>query len=482
MDVRSRNAAALTLTLLALYLPLSAGPVAAAPVELRQLIDKLLSDPCLDHGVQGVVIRSLDTGETLYERGADLALIPASNMKLLVSAAALARLGPDYTCATHVLTDGTIDANGTLDGDLILKGGGDSTLDTEGLRELARRVRSAGITKVKGAVVADDTAFDGQRLGWGWSWDNEPYYYSAQVSALCLNRNTIDVWVYPGRSAGSPAVIRTVPPTNLVSVESTATTGRADSEKTIRAGRKRGLNVIQVSGSVPEGDDPGQREAPITVEDPALYAGDVFRTELARQGVRVVGGLRSGAAPEGAAQIAEHTSPPLSRVLSLLNKPSDNLIAEVLLKSLGLAAKGRGTTEAGAEAAMEVFAQAGMDTGAIRMVDGSGLSRLNLVTARNVAALLGYMRAHPQAEVFVSSLPTAGVDGTLRGRMRGTPAEGRVHAKTGYVSRVSSLSGYVDTRSGERLVFAMLMNNHLCQNVEARAVQDRICALLAGLP
>ena len=246
--------------------------------------------------------------------------------------------------------------------------------------------------------------------------------------------------------------------------------------------RKRGLNVIQVSGSIPEGQYPEQREAPATVEDPALYAGDVFRTELTRQGILVAGGLRSGAAPEDAVLIVKRTSPPLSHVLALLNKPSDNLIAEVLLKSLGRAVKGSGTTEAGIEAVMEVFAQVGMDTGAIRMVDGSGLSRLNLVTARSIAALLGYMRVHPQWNVFVNSLPTAGVDGTLRGRMKGTAAEGRVRAKTGYLSRVSSLSGYVNTRSGERLVFSILMNNHLCRNDEARAVQDRICALLASLP
>lgn len=482
MGVRSRNSLALKLALLALYLPLLVCPVMADGLELRQQIDQLLDDPCLDHGVQGVVIRSADTGDTLYERGGDLALIPASNMKLLVSSAALLCLGPDFTWVTEVLASGPIDSNGTLEGDLIIRGGGDATLDTEGLRELARRIKSAGIVKVKGAVVADDTAFDGRRLGWGWSWDDEPYYYSAQISALCLNRNTVDVWVYPGRSAGSPAVIRTVPPTNLVTVESTATTGRADSEKTIRVNRKRGLNVIQVSGSIPEGQYPEQREAPATVEDPALYAGDVFRTELTRQGILVAGGLRSGAAPEDAVLIVKRTSPPLSHVLALLNKPSDNLIAEVLLKSLGRAVKGSGTTEAGIEAVMEVFAQVGMDTGAIRMVDGSGLSRLNLVTARSIAALLGYMRVHPQWNVFVNSLPTAGVDGTLRGRMKGTAAEGRVRAKTGYLSRVSSLSGYVNTRSGERLVFSILMNNHLCRNDEARAVQDRICALLASLP
>ena len=176
MGVRSRNSLALKLALLALYLPLLVCPVMADGLELRQQIDQLLDDPCLDHGVQGVVIRSADTGDTLYERGGDLALIPASNMKLLVSSAALLCLGPDFTWVTEVLASGPIDSNGTLEGDLIIRGGGDATLDTEGLRELARRIKSAGIVKGKGAVVADDTAFDGRRLGGGWSLDDEPYY------------------------------------------------------------------------------------------------------------------------------------------------------------------------------------------------------------------------------------------------------------------------------------------------------------------
>ncbi len=483
MHYRSHNLQYRAAALLAIVLFFTwAAAACAAEGALATQIDALLADPNLDHGIQGVVVKSLKTGAVLYERNADITLIPASNMKLLVSAAALDRLGPAFTFRTEVLAAGNVRKGGVLSGDLVIKGEGDPTLSTGDLAAMAKQVKASGIAKVTGNLVVDDSAFDNQRLGWGWSWDDEPYYYSAQISALNLNRNTVDVYVQPGKTVGAKALVRTEPATNYMTIESTAVTGKADSTKSLWVYRKRGRNVITVSGSIPLGSKVTGPEEAITMEEPALYVGDVFKTELARAGVQVVGKVLAGKASASAKVVASATSPPMSEIIALLNKPSDNLIAEVLLKTLGLKLKGKGSTEAGAQVEAEFLEQAGLDMSALRIVDGSGLSRLNLISARNLLALLEYMHKHKHAQFYIDSLPVAGVDGTLRNRMKGTPAEANVQAKTGYVSRVSSLSGYVKTKSGEPLAFSIVMNNHLCANTPCRTVQDNLCRLLAELP
>jgi len=448
---------------------------------LSERIDEALKDPNLNHGLQAVVVRSLKTGRTLYERNADLAMIPASNMKLLVSAAALDLLGPDFTFRTSLLGSGPIDKRGVLRGDVVLVGGGDPVLETKDLTDLAKQLKARGVRKIAGGVVVDDSMFDDERLGWAWTWGDLPYYYSAEISALNLNRNVVQVWVYPGKTPGAPAVVACEPPTSYVEIENSATTGEPDSEKTIRVSRRLGQNVIRVDGSIPVGTKVTGCEEAITVREPALYAGHVFRNELSKLGIVVLGGVRPGRSPADAAVLCTHTSPTLANILAMLNKPSDNLIAEVLLKTLGAVVKQKGTSAAGAEVAKEFLNRIGLDLTGINIADGSGLSRLNYVTARNVVDLLTHMYNHKHAQVFIDSLPVAGVDGTLRSRMKGTAAEKNVRAKTGYVSKVSSLSGYLTTKSGEPLVFSILMNHHLCSNGPAVAAQNRICELLAEI-
>jgi len=448
---------------------------------LSEKIDELLKDPNLNHGLQAVVIRSLKTGQTLYERNPDSAMIPASNMKLLVSATALDRLGPEFTYKTRVYTAGPVSKRGVVEGDIVLVGGGDPVLETKDLTDFAKQIKAKGIRKVTGNVVVDDSIFDDDRLGWAWTYGDLPYYYSAEISALNLNRNVIGVRVYPGKCAGAPAVVVLEPPTGYVEVENTATTGEADSKKSVWVDRRLGRNVIRVGGSIPVGTKVTGAEEAITVQEPALYAGHILKDELSKQGIVMLGRIIAGRLPAGAALICEHTSPPLSKMLALLNKPSDNLIAEVLLKTLGAVVKGKGATAAGAEVEKEFFKEIGLDLTGFNIADGSGLSRINYVTARNLADLLTYMSKHKHAQVFTDSLPLAGVDGTLRNRMKGTACEKNVRAKTGYISRVSSLSGYITTKSGEPLVFSILMNHHLCSNGPAMAVQNGICELLADL-
>ena len=452
-----------------------------AVADLASSINSLLAGPALKHGTQGVVIESLASGRVLYERNRDTLFIPASNFKLLVSAASLDNLGPDFTFTTSVYQSGKLDSSGNLTGNLIIVGGGDPTFSTDDLKAMVNVIKSKGVRRIDGNIIADESRFDDERLGAGWPSSEEPFYYSAQVSALTLDRNVVDVYVKPGLKARDPARVSLRPSSDYFSIENTAITGQAKSDNSIYVDRARGRNIIRIKGSVPVDFKSTSRTEPITMEEPALYTATVLRSILTKSGIKVTGKVGKGVKPEGAKLITEHKSPPLSKILILLNKPSDNLIAENLLKSLGAEIKGKGTASAGEEVELDFIKRAGGDSEAISINDGSGLSRLNYITPDNIIAILRFMWNHRHSKVFIESLPVAGVDGTLHRRMKGTAAEGNVRAKTGYVRRVSCLSGYVTTRSGEPLVFSIMMNGHLCPNASATKVQDAICELLANL-
>lgn len=472
------------LALLVLVLQLSAHAPAAAhwqDTPLARTIDRALADPALAHGIQGVLVHSLNDGRVLYEKNKDLVFIPASNFKLITSASALDVLGRDYKFQTSLYASGEQRPDGVLKGDVILVGRGDPLFKYEHLEAMAAGIKERGIKFVEGNVVGDDAWFDGVRLGWGWSWDDEPYYYAAQISALNLNKNVVDVWVRPGRKVGARALVRVTPPTSYMTVRNECATSAAGSKKSVFVDRIRGRNVIRVTGSVPlDYKSEGPEEA-ITMEEPTLFAAQTLAEILYRNGIEVKGRPVRGKKPEDAKLLAVHKSPAMSEILALLNKPSDNLIAEVLLKTLGAEVKGKGSAAAGEGVELDFLKKVGLDMTAVNITDGSGLSRHNYISPQNLVTLLEYMYRHKHSKVYLDSLPIAGVDGTLRRRMKETAAEGNARAKTGYVSRVSTLSGFVTTKAGEPLVFSIMMNNHLCRNTEAKAVQDKIIAALANL-
>lgn len=403
----------------------------------------------------GVCVQSLTRGDVLYERNADLPFTPASNQKLLTSAAALHRFGPDQRFRTEVLALGSV-VNGVLEGDLVLRGGGDPVLESAHLQSLAQHLRDAGIVRVTGNLRADESLFDDERLGAGWQADDEPYYYSAQISALSVDRNVVGVQVRPGSRARSRAkvTLKSLAP-GYFKVENRARTGSGS----LRVTRRRSRNVILVSGSV----TPGRMEnESVTLENPALYTATSFRKALAKQGVSIDGDTRLAAIPKGEGQVlAQHESPPLADILALLNKPSDNLVAEMLLKHIGTPADrtGPGTAERGMTALTELITTIQQPAPAFRPADGSGLSRVNLVSPRTLVSLLTWMDTQPYAGVYKSSLPIAGVDGTLRLRLKDTVAAENARAKTGTLTGVTALSGYVVARNGERLVFSAMTNN-----------------------
>lgn len=469
-----------------LLLCLSAPPLLAREgacerqVSLAEHCERILSNPGLKGGFQGVSIVSLRDGRTLYARNEDALLLPASSQKLFTAAAALDALGPDWRYVTRVLRAGTVDPDGTLQGDLYLQGSGDPLLETADLDALAQAVKRAGIRRVRGWVFGDGGRFDRQRYGAGWEWDDMPFYYAAPVSGLNINKNLVRVEVKPGMRVGDPVQVVVEPETMRVLVSVRARTGERGTSSTLAIGRETGRSVITVEGTLAIDSQPGaQTSQAVTVEEPALYAADLFLRRLAVAGVVVEGLSGEGETPIGGAEIARHESHPLSVLLARLNKPSDNLVAECLLKSLAAERIGQGSWSVGRRLVTEWLIGIGLPSYGFRIADGSGLSRHNYLSARSMTRLLTVMSRHPHGRAFTDSLPIAGVDGTLRNRMKETPAVGNCRAKTGTMSSVSSLCGYVVTKQGETLAFAILMNNHP-SNEQARIVQDRIVALLAG--
>lgn len=447
----------------------------AAPAKLTERIDAALAQ-LGKHTAYGVRVVSLQNGAVLYERNPDLSLNPASNMKLLTSTTALARLGPDYRFTTSALAAGKVE-DGVLQGDLVLRGGGDPVLETPDLVELADAVKQTGLRSVRGGLIADDYRFDGERLGDGWSWNDEPYYYSAQISALNVNRGVMLVDITPGKEAGQPSQVRVKPVEGYVKVLEQPATGAADSRSQWDIDRTRGRNEIRVTGSVPAGGAV-IADKDVTVEEPELYAAALFRKLLTDRGITIAGEDRRGHTPADAALLAAHASPPLSRIVALLNKPSDNLVAETLLKELGYTARQNGSSTAGATVVAEFLKSQGIDTEGVSIRDGSGLSRKDLITARVVSDLVIKADQAAWKDALYQSLPIAGVDGTLRSRFKGTAAERNVHAKTGSLSHVSALSGYVTNAAGERLAFSIVINNYLGAT-NAKRIEDAIAVALA---
>ncbi|MCP3797651.1 D-alanyl-D-alanine carboxypeptidase/D-alanyl-D-alanine-endopeptidase [Allokutzneria sp. A3M-2-11 16] len=450
---------------------------------LRQDLDRILAAPALNGAHFGLVVRKAAGGEVLYSRGATGRLNPASNGKLLSSAAALETLGAGHRFTTEVLTSART-AGGVLLGDLHLRGTGDPTLREADLNSLADQLARAGIKVVTGRVVADDSWFDSVRLGTGWAWDDEPYYYSAQISALTLAPNadfdagTVLVQAQPG-AVGKPAQIRLSPATSVVTVDNRTVSAAPGTPNSLSVEREHGGSKIVVTGTVA-----APAEDYSTVDDPTAYTTDVFTKALAAKGINVIRkDVGRGATPAGAKAVATHSSMTLAELIVPFMKLSNNMHAEALVKAMGRKEKNQGTWAAGLEVMSQKLAGMGMPANAYRMVDGSGLSRFDLITAEQLGNLLVSAQSKPWFAAWYESLPIAGkpdrmVGGTLRNRMKGTPAEGNVHAKTGSLTSVTGLSGYVTAANGEKLVFASLMNNYL--TAKPSGIEDAIVVRLAN--
>lgn len=457
---------------------------------LAALLNPILEQESMRGVAIGMIVGSLDhknKEQILYARNADALLTPASNMKLLTSAVALRELGPDYTFKTELYVSSLPDKQGTINGDVIIKGYGDPTLQTDdpsgikdgtGLLRFVQALREKGVTRVNGRIIVDESQYDAKHLGTGWAWDDESYGYNAQISALAVNRGAVRLDYQPGVREGSPIAVTIHPKTDYVQIRNEATTTPAGTENTFKIERERGKNNIRLTGSLPLGEEPDYER--IAVEDPAIYTGMVLKEAMEQNGIKVSkqSEVQKGVIPSGSYKISELQSPPLRDILIYGNKNSDNFYMEMLLKRLGADKKGAGSAEAGIEVVQESLQKNGTNP-AFDMVDGSGLSRYNQISARQVSSVLISMANHSSFEHFYRSLPIAGVDGTLKNRMKQTDAENNVHAKTGTLQGVSSLSGYVTTKDNERLYFSIIMNGYTDASKNFTDVQDQLAAALA---
>ena len=478
---------------------------AAAPQtleELRARIREVISRPEFAASHVAVKVASLDTGRVIFEQDARKWMQPASNMKLFTVAAALDRLTPDYRFITSVYAPARPDGAGTVRGDLVVYGRGDPSFavrfNPEGntdysvsIDALAADVYAAGLRRVEGDLVADESYFTGAPVPAGWEWDDLQWYYGAEVSALTVNDNSVDLSVKPGASVGSPARITLGPSTPLVTIIDRTTTSERGTTRQLSVNRALGQNTIEVRGRLPI-DDRGYT-ASLAVSRPAMLFATMLRAALERRGV-VFGGQTRTVDAAGRAEkplpvsslveLAARKSPPLSAIAAQVLKPSQNLYAELLLRTLG---KLSGTADpklssedAGAAVVRGFLTQAGIDPTGLVMNDGSGLSRSDLVTADTTVQLLVHMNRHRFGSEFRLALPVAGVDGTLRNRMKGTPAQGNVRAKTGTLGTATSLAGYVFSASGERLVFSLMINNPPRDANPRTEFTDAIAVLLAS--
>jgi serine-type D-Ala-D-Ala carboxypeptidase/endopeptidase (penicillin-binding protein 4) len=467
----------------------------------RKRVEQTLSAPGADKGLWGVLVTDAATGEVLYTLHADSYFAPASDVKLFTTAFALATLGPGYRIRTTISASGPLDDTGVLRGNLILNGAGDANLsnrkfpyqnkiEREGprekvLAEMADAVAARGVKEITGDVIADDSVFQPERFPSGWTIDDMLWPYGAAVSAIAINDNTFTLEIRPGVREGDVATFIVSPAVDFYTIENLVRTGARGSEQTLAVAREPGSRSIRIGGSIPAGTQP--RRLNIAIEEPAEYAAKLLANLLEARGIRIDGSARARHAGEPAVvgaearpgiTLAEHMSWPLADEVRLVNKNSLNLHAELLLLVAAREKTGATTRKEALKLAADFFRTADIADGDVKLSDGSGLSRRNLLTPRAIVQILNYAGTQPWGEIYRSSLAIAGEDGTLSGRMKQTAAAGRVFAKTGTIEHANSLSGYATTLRGERLIFSIFGNNN---NLSVQAANNVIDAIAVAM-
>jgi D-alanyl-D-alanine carboxypeptidase/D-alanyl-D-alanine-endopeptidase (penicillin-binding protein 4) len=481
---------------------------AACAASLSESIEHLLaSSPIARTAFWGIQVVDLSSGKTLYELNPDHFFVPASNTKLFSTALALSRLGPDHTFHTRVLAEALPDSNGRITGSLRLIGGGDPNLSARSIPyqtgpitgdplaaidQLAEQIAARGVKRITGDVIGDDRWYVWQPYAVGWAIDDPQSDDGPPISALTINDNAITVGVLPGAHEGDLGVVTLSPPLEFYRIDNRVRTVVAASPTTVvHASRIPGTRDVTLWGSVPiRGRTP---VFAMSIEDPAQYAAMALVRALEDRGIAVEGravsvhqrpdeiaDLQQGPPidPPPGVELAQRVSAPLIEDLRITDKVSQNLHAEMALRAVGRLRRNVGSFEAGFEEMKEFLTEAGIAPESYNFRDGSGLSRLNLVTPAAIMKLLRYMYAGPYRDEWISLLPIGGRDGTLNNRFGDTPAATRVFAKTGSLSHVSALSGYIRRSDGNWLAFSILVNNYNTRAADVRGIMDRICNLI----
>jgi D-alanyl-D-alanine carboxypeptidase/D-alanyl-D-alanine-endopeptidase (penicillin-binding protein 4) len=514
-----RLAARVPAIVLLLVASLAAAPIKPLHDRLQERIAAVLGSPDLARGFWGIEVVSPATGETLFSQNADKLFTPASNTKLFTTAAALALIGPDYKFRTTVETTGTLDRYGRLNGDLVLVGHGDPNLSgrelpydlrtqrnddpIQALESLADALIQKGVKFIDGDIVADDSYFAFERYGEGWSQDDLVWADGAPVSALTVNDNVVFVNILPADRPGEKAFVSVKPFAEYYRLDNRIITTPAGTGRKFFVNREPGSTLLTLWGNMPL-DDPGANEA-LAIEDPAEFAAGLFRQLLEKRGIVIYGHQRThhtelaslstfsvtAIAPsrggDGPARslkadqpitLASYESKPLIQDVRVVNKVSQNLHAEILLRLLGRERGNAGTIEGGLEVLRGFLTQAGISNDQYVFYDGSGLSRQNLVTPHAIVQLLRYCATQPWGAAYKSTFPVGGVDGSLSERLTSPRLQNRITAKTGSLGGVKTLSGYATTDAGQVVVFSILSNN---TNLPAKRVTDAIDELVRAI-
>jgi D-alanyl-D-alanine carboxypeptidase/D-alanyl-D-alanine-endopeptidase (penicillin-binding protein 4) len=459
---------------------------------MMEKIDDLVEDEAFAHAHWGVMIKSLDTEQIWYAHNKDRLFMPASNNKIPSTAAALTVLGPDFRFETHVLTKGK--QNGSvLDGDIVVWSNGDPTLYEKYIghsksvfESWTDSLKAMGITRITGDIIGDDDAFDDVHIGEGWAWDYQQVWYAAQFGALQFNENYVDVKIVPPATVDGDVIL-------IPNVESSYFHLKSDF-KIVEKGYNR-INIerdfysndITLSGQLVAGSDTTERTP--TIDNPTKFYVHVLKETLEENGIIVDGdpidcddidGWVHAPHDSGYRELTHYYSVPLSEVARRLMKRSQNMYAETMPRVLSWYETGLGSIDTGREIMDSVFVRFGIEPGTWAYVDGSGLTRYDYISPQILVKILEGMYRSDLKDIWINSLPISGVDGTLKRRMIGTPAEKKVHAKTGTISNVRGLSGYTTTAAGENIVFSFLVNGHLLSSAETERITDSILELICA--
>ncbi len=467
----------------------------APDVEIGKQIDEVISKSKFASARWGICVISLKDGRMVYGRDAQKSFSPASNMKLITTAVALDLLGENYRWRTSVYSVSVPDKDGTINGDIFLYGRGAVDFDSNSITRLADELYKRGIRRVKGDVVGDESFFRGDALGQGWLWNDAQWFFGAEASALSVNENEIRVVVTPA-SPGKTANARIEPETNYIQLNNETKTVEGGQIPSIGIHRGLSDNIIRIWGNVPSGNGLNAR---LSVHKPSLWAARIFRDVLKTRGITIEGNIRNldaqdkengkGVNTTTANEVAFVESESLGEIVHRTNKESWNLAAELLLRTIGqkfgqsvpdpnpkkMAV--RGDDNAGTAVIKKWFEDKGITTRGLSLHDGSGLSRLTLISPESITRLLVFMSKHTSFQVYKNSLPIAGKDGTLAYRFRNSSANGRVFAKTGTLTHISALSGYATSSNGEEFVFSILCNDETLPD-DSNSVIDEITALI----
>ena len=472
----------------------------ATLAELRQRLATHIGQAKYDAAFWGVKIVSLDSGKTLFEQNPQKLFSPASNSKLYTVALALDRLGADYRIKTSLYAKARPDSAGKLKGDLIVYGRGDPTINArlhggdiyQALEPLIAALTNAGVKAIAGDLVGDESFFHGPPFGSGWAWDDLENYYGAEISALTINDNTLPATVKPGARAGAPCQLALLPATAWLTLSNRTETVAKGAARRIQFYHPLCQNLVYVTGQMPI-DDAGSTNE-VTLHNPAGLFVSLFKQALARHGIKVAGKVRTTnwrdrleqpLDSDTLVELGSVESLPLRDIAREVQKPSQNLYTDLLLAHVGekfrpADSRADETSEdLGIRELNKFLAEAGLQRGEVIFEEGSGLSRDNLTTPNATVTLLQFMSRHQCAQVYLEALPIAGVDGTLRNRMKGTPAAGNVRAKTGTLRWANSMSGHVTTAAGEHLLFSLMVNRYY-EARPARGDLDTIGVLLAS--